>query len=746
MCYFFYLRQFLFVSLVIISLLKVSSNCDAQKADSLLRELSNSKNDTNKVNTLIRLSILSMEEGRFDDELSYAEQAQELSEKLQWENGKGRSQAMIGSAYDDMGKIELAESNYLKAVKTFRDSYDYNLMVTAYFDLGFVFHRNNDLSSALEYYKKAHFVFQYTGNKKKIAEVLSSIGGIHYRKGDYPDALKHYFRSLKIHEELNDVNSQAACFNNIANVHYQLQEYEKALDYYSKAYFLHEKMGDEKRMAQSSSNLGIVNTELGNFEEAIIRHNYALEIFEKMDAKAPKARTLYNLANTFHAMKELEKSLIYCNKAIEIYENTRDERGLAYSLIKTGQVYLESGKIQLSKVALSKSLSIATKLNEKEVLKLAYSEIWRADSASKNYLSSLENYKLYIVYRDSLRNEEVTKEVIQSQVNYEYEKKKAADSIKIDEERKLSIFKLESEKKQKKYLYIGLIALIGFAYFMFSRYKLTQKQKRIIELKEKETEKQKELIEEKQKEIIDSITYAKRLQQAILPPHHDLKKLFPEHFLIYLPKDIVAGDFYWSDSINNKHFIAAADSTGHGVPGALVSVVCSNALNRALKEFNLTRPSEILDKTKELVIETFEKSESDVKDGMDISLLCIDYSNKIVEWSGSNNPLWYISDGQLHEIKPDKQPIGKSDHNKPFTNHHIEWKDDAQFFLFTDGFADQFGGEAGKKFKPKPFQNLLLSIVNHPQNEQARQIRNAFENWKGDHEQVDDICIIGIKI
>jgi hypothetical protein len=204
-------------------------------------------------------------------------------------------------------------------------------------------------------------------------------------------------------------------------------------------------------------------------------------------------------------------------------------------------------------------------------------------------------------------------------------------------------------------------------------------------------------------------------------------------------------------------FIAAADCTGHGVPGAMVSVVCSNALNRAVKEFELRNTGKILDKVTDLVLETFEKSASDVKDGMDISLLKIDFlqnqeGNLIpdcIEWSGANNPLWYSQNQEMQEITADKQPIGKNDNRKPFTTHYINCKPqntERYFYLFTDGYADQFGGEKGKKFKYKPFKELLLSINKNPMEKQKTIISETIVNWKGDLEQVDDICVIGIKI
>ena len=340
----------------------------------------------------------------------------------------------------------------------------------------------------------------------------------------------------------------------------------------------------------------------------------------------------------------------------------------------------------------------------------------------------------------------------------------------MDNQKNKLIVQLEKINSQKTILYLAgfLVFVIGTALLIaYKSNKNKQRANMMLSKQKIEIESQKHLLEEKQKEIVDSITYAKRLQQAILPPKEFIKTHFPESFILYKPKDIVAGDFYWAEIKNDKFFIAAADSTGHGVPGAMVSVVCSNALNRSVNEFGLTDTAKILDKTRELVIQTFEKSNEEVKDGMDISLLCIDKQHQKVFLSGANNPLWFIqnsvissevekstsiginsarSANQLFEIKADKQPVGKSYELKPFTSNEIEFKSNTIFYLFTDGLADQFGGPNGKKFKYKQFEEMLLSISHEKMTEQANYIHQKFEDWKGNLEQVDDVCVIGIKI
>jgi ligand-binding sensor domain-containing protein/serine phosphatase RsbU (regulator of sigma subunit) len=285
-----------------------------------------------------------------------------------------------------------------------------------------------------------------------------------------------------------------------------------------------------------------------------------------------------------------------------------------------------------------------------------------------------------------------------------------------------------------------------------------ERTKEIVEQKE-EIEKSKIIVEEqnhelaeKNHEIIQSITYAKRLQEAILPQKALIDKHLQEYFILYLPKDIVAGDFYWFEpfEVDNKNmlFFAAADCTGHGVPGAMVSVVCSSALNRALLEFKITETGKLLDKVRDLVIETFQKSKEEVKDGMDISLCCFDKQSNRLCWSGANNPLWIIrkESKELEVIKPDKQPIGKSENPAPFNTNYIQLFKGDSFYIFTDGYQDQFGGEKGKKFMAAKMKDMFLCNFDKPMEDQKSIVLNAIENWKGKLEQVDDICVWGVRV
>lgn len=264
-----------------------------------------------------------------------------------------------------------------------------------------------------------------------------------------------------------------------------------------------------------------------------------------------------------------------------------------------------------------------------------------------------------------------------------------------------------------------------------------------------ELQQQKDLIEEKNKEVMDSIHYAKRLQKAILPTSQYIYENLRDSFILFRPKDIVSGDFYWMTNIGDQIFVAAVDCTGHGVPGAMVSIVGANGLNRCVKEFNLTHPSDILDKLRELVIETFNASHGDeVKDGMDIALVSFNKKTKKLEYSGANNPLWiaHYQSKEMEVIKADKQPIGKFDHAVPFTNHEVQLSEGDCIYIFTDGYADQFGGTKGKKLKYKPFQEMLIKHMHMPMHEQKEIVEDTFVEWMSEFEQVDDVCVIGVRL
>ncbi|MGZ4053810.1 MAG: tetratricopeptide repeat protein [Bacteroidia bacterium] len=598
--------------------------------------------------------------------------------------------------------------------------------------------------------------------QKLVADALNNIGYIYNSEGKIKDALDDHLQSLKISEEIGDKEGIATSFNNIAFVYDKQGQVKEALDYHLKALKIREELHDKRGVARLLNNIGYIYDNQGKIKEALDYYHRSLKISEEIGDKENISTLLGNLGYLAGIQGNIEEALDDYKHALKIQEEIQDKGGEAYSLHDIAGIYLKQKKYKEAEQYSLRSMQIAKDASIIENIRNASQQLSRIYFAEGKYKNAYEMAVQFKQMADSINNQETQKVAVKKQLQYEFEKKEATEK---SEQNKKDAIAIEEKQKQKVILIFVLSCLllvVIFSVFIFRSYR--QKRKANIIISE-----QKQIVEEKQKEIIDSITYAKRLQQAILPSQDMVDAYFPDNFIFYQPKDIVAGDFYWIEKINNMFFIAAADSTGHGVPGAMVSVVCSNALNRTVKEFKETEPGKILDKTRELVLETFGKSTQDVKDGMDISLLCINKTDRKISWSGANNSLWYIQNliekplhamgsekYKLTEIKANKQPIGKTEIPRPFTTHSIEYLENTTFYLFTDGYADQFGGEKkfmnenslgrGKKFKYKKLQELLLTNQNKPLNQQAEILKQTFQNWKGDLEQVDDVCIIGLKI
>jgi serine phosphatase RsbU (regulator of sigma subunit)/tetratricopeptide (TPR) repeat protein len=758
----------------------------AQQAiiDSLKAALKSAKNDTIRINILKELIDAENDSNIWG---AYNDQMLSLSEKglassntgsaLKYFYLKSSASAFnnIGFIANNHGDITKALMYYQKSLKIQEEIKDKSGIANSSNNIGYVYNSLGDIPKALDYYHKSLRIYEQMlaenknspdapNFKKGIAYSLNNIGQIYLNQGEITKSMDFYNRSLKIREELKDIKGISQSLNNIGFALYNhgdpsckeskeicIKEGRlKAFEYYTRSLKLREEVNDQRGIAISLSNIGGAYSDMGDPE-----------------CKASKEECLRAGKN---------KALEYFQRSLTILEELKDKWGIANSLNDIGTILLEQQRIVEAKVYANRSFQTSKELGYPVNIKKASSLLKRIYKEQKKYKEALAMYELEIQMRDSITNEETKKSSIKKQFQYEYEKKAAADSIKNTEEQKVKNAQLTAQQAQLKQertqrfaLYGGLILVLIFAAIMFNRYKITQQQRNTIALQKTKVDeayielnkqneeiatqrdeigKQKHSLEAHQKEIIDSITYAKRLQEAILPSKAFITEHFPENFILYKPKDLVAGDFYWAEFYQDKFLIAAADSTGHGVPGAIVSVVCSNALNRSLKEFGLTDPGLLLDKTRELVLETFAKSSSDVKDGMDISILCIDKYNKKVSWAGANNPLWYLFPEEkiLSEIKANKQPIGKADNPMPFTSHEIEYEEGILFYLITDGYADQFGGPKGKKFKYKSLKDLLITHAPASMEKQSELLINTFSNWKGNLEQVDDVCIIGIRI
>ncbi len=646
---------------------------------------------------------------------------------------------------------------YLEEARNFGDK---KIISNANYSLGIALYGKGRFQEAI---KKLKFTLKYSeksGDLQREIETLNALGLVYLNLGKMNSATETLFNALtKCKNYNNDPITLASIYQNLGLVYNSSGEMEKSIDNMELALDATQKTGDSLEIIHAYFNLGAMyanNEDYVKGEEHFVK---AREFARKLNDKKIEAAAVNNLALIYYFRKSYDKANKFFEEALILRRQVGDEIGVIETLSAIGTFYLGQNEFKKADLYCRKAFDEANRIQYRLFNPRICECISDANKSMGNFKDAYEFYILSHNSNDSLNNLEQQSKLAEEEQKMKYKVKAAADSVIRVEEKKVeeallseSEAKLKQEKTQRYALIGGLSLVVLFALFIFNRLRVIRKQRDVISLKEAETqmqkkqvEHQKEIIEEKQKEIIDSINYAKRLQQAILVPKEVIDTHLPGNFLFYLPKDIVAGDFYFFEATDSHIFYAAADCTGHGVPGAMVSIVCSNALTRCVNEFELTEPGKILDKARELILETFNKSGEDVKDGMDISFISIHRNTEEIKWAGANNPLWFIEKGEMKEIKADKQPIGKSDYPKPFTTHSLP-SSLTTLFLFTDGFADQFGGEKGKKFKYSNLQKLLLENAILGLETMNLKLQKAFSEWKGDLEQVDDVCVIGIRI
>jgi tetratricopeptide (TPR) repeat protein len=641
---------------------------------------------------------------------------------------------------------------------------------------GTCYYIKDDFKNAIRLYLVSLKRYHKAGNLLGKGTIYNNLGNIYKEQGDLVKAVEYYTLSLRIAEKLDDKSGMASSLNNIGILYAEQDKYYIAIRYYKKSIKIRRAIKDRKGLSAPLNNIGNVLESQKDYFGAIKYYSKSLEIDKEVNNMVGVVTSMGNIAGIYTALivtdttENTKKLDLYYHKSYalseEILTNARElgDNTIMLTAYLNMSILLElKGKNEKAMYYGNKAYHLAEEIGSVGYIRDAADVLYQALKKKGAYKEALEMFEVAAKMKDSVLSIENTDEIIHQEYKYEYDRQAEKDSILNLHQTKLTAVKFKQERTQRFALFGGLVLVLIFSIFIYKRYKVTFNQKEIISLKEQETNKQKILLELKNKEIMDSITYAKRIQSAILPPAKIVKEYLKDSFILYKPRDIVAGDFYWMEQIQDGLIFAAADCTGHGVPGAMVSVVCNNALNRTVREYGLTQPGKILDKARELIISEFDQSDDDMKDGMDISLCTLefepdimsigsstDWSSVNLKWAGANNPLWILRDNEILEYKGNKQPIGYYVDPKPFTTHVIELRPNDIIYVFTDGYQDQFGGDLkyvdGKKYKVSRMKELFLRIAQEPMAIQKELIDKAFEEWKRDLEQVDDVCVIGVKI
>ena len=645
--------------------------------------------------------------------------------------------------------LSIAKIGLTYAIKSKNDT----LISDSYYSLSIFFRYLSNYDESIFNSKKAIEHAKKVNALRQIVNAEKSLGITYTEQGNYSLAIEIFYKQLFQARNRKDTNEIAQISTNLANVYFYQELYPKALSYFEEAYKCAVDMKSEFGQSLLLGNIGGVYQKLNQFDLALDYYNKSNEIAQKIEDYEGLGANYGNISSTYYTLEKYDQALDYRLKSLKIKEEMNNLYGISQSWNELGKIYQMKKNIQKGLTYSTKALDLAEQIGAKDLVKEVHETIYKMYTDINNPTKAFIHFKKFIELRDSLFNESNRKKDMRTELNFLFQKQLLTDSI--EQAKKVEIFnqkveaeqyKVASQKKLTLVFSIGFVLMMILAVFIFKEYRAKKKSYLVIQQQKIEVEKQKQLVEEKNKEISDSITYAKRIQEAILPSRYSLTEHLKNGFVLYKPKDIVSGDFYWMENYKNHIYFAAADCTGHGVPGAMVSVVCANALSKALLEENQTETGKLLDRTRELVVERFTKNDENVKDGMDISLCRI--SNNQLQWSGANNPLWIIRKNgkEVEEIKANKQPIGKTDNSSPFTAHEIQLNPEDTIYIFTDGFADQFGGEKGKKFMYKQLKELLLTIQHLKMDEQREKLNQAFINWQGSQEQVDDVCIIGVRV
>ena len=646
-------------------------------------------------------------------------------------------------------KLDSAVFYGKKAIELSEKIKDTKRLSIAHRRLGIAYINSNDFDKSIYHQQQSYDLAKSVSFKKGMANALNNLGVIYGNIENYNIAIDYYLQALKLREELHDSINLGASYHNIGLVYVSSSNFIKGKEYHYKALYYGQLFKNEATEAYAYDGLAAVFMSLHQKDSALVCYLSSLAINLKNNTVLNIIKSYNHLGHFYNQSKDFKRSSEYTYLALSLLKKYDSPIDLGNSYMRLSDNFFNLNKIDSSKFYALKAYHIWMSEQEYNNISEVTYNLAKIYEAEKNYAKAFEFLSINKTYNDSLIFKRNAKDIIQKQMQYEFNKKTVADSIQFAQKEKLTNAilvankaKLNQAKTIRYSLIVGIVLILIFLGFVYSRFKISKKQNKIITQQHIEVTTQKQLVEEKQREIVDSINYARRLQGAILSNEATINQHL-NHFVYYKPKDIVAGDFYFFEDYNDHLFIAACDCTGHGVPGAMVSIVCSNALTKAIKEFKLTDPAQIFDKTRELVIENFKGSDNDIKDGMDAAMIVYNKTTKTITWCGANNPLWLIDNGMLIEHKGDKQPIALYDYAKPFTSMVIEATPQTSYYLITDGYADQFGGNSGKKFKYKELKELIISNATVDMQSQKKSLSEVFSNWKSDFEQVDDVTVFG---
>jgi serine phosphatase RsbU (regulator of sigma subunit) len=616
-------------------------------------------------------------------------------------------------------------------------------------------YNDSDPNKGIDYLKKAYDISIRTNNLRIQSDITNQIGYNYYFLSDFNHSVEFFLKTLVICEKQGNKSGISGCHNNIGSIYLELEDTVNALHHHLLALKMRKEnsRNDESsknEIAMSYGNVGKTYFTMRNYSKAMEYYNLCLDISREVGNKKREALMLNNIGSIFAEQKKYDEALPYYTNAFSLYKEIDSQENIALCLNNIAEIYYRKKDFLKSIENYKASLAISEQNSTLSDMKSSYDGLHNCYLQLNDFKLAHDYLAKYVEIKDSIFNEENSSQINELLAKFDSDKKEQEITL-LQKDKEMSVWLRNS-------LIVGSLLLVFLAFSLYSRNRVKQKANLELSLKNKNIEEQKQIVEHQkmslevhQKEIVDSINYARRIQYALLANSKLIDKYLPEHFVLFKPKDIVSGDFYWATEHNGKFYVAACDCTGHGVPGAFMSLLNIGFLSEAIKEKNIVEPNEIFNYVRTRLIESIGQEEQ--QDGMDGILICFDVQPNInavdslkISYAASNNGPVLVKSNDIKLLPKDKMPVGKGERMNSFSLFSIDLQKGDSFYLYTDGYADQFGGEKGKKFKHKSLNQLLEEVNPLPLVKQHDVLTRTFDSWKGNLEQVDDVLIIGIKI
>lgn len=650
--------------------------------------------------------------------------------------------------------LDTAEFFGTFALKKYSGNTNRILVSELYSALGAVHGYKRNFDQSLKNYGEALKILKKSNRKMDAARIHFNVGLAHFYKSEFQKAAENYIEALRLTEEAKQPRSLPHIHTGLGSIYKEMKNFPEALRSLDKAKEIYIEQKDSAGLATVYNSYGTVYDVMGEADRAIENYRISIGIKEKIGYTRGLSSTYGNIAIILSKQDKLTEALENFNRSLSFSGPDEDKISEAVAYEGIGVIYYKMKDYNKAIMYIEKSIALSHETDSKVDLLSAYEKMASCYAAKGNYQKAFQYQISFTGLKDSVLNADNTKMITEMATKYETEKKQLEiDNLNKDNELQAKeLNQKELEVKQQNLFKIffasGFIFVSVLAFFIFRGYRQKQQSNVIISEQKKEVELHRDLIEAKNKSITDSISYAQRIQRALLAGENLLKKNLPDFFVLYKPKDIVSGDFYWANMVDNKFFLCVADCTGHGVPGAFMSLLNISFLNEAVIEKKIDSPDKVLDHVRNQITNALnpEGMEITSRDGMDAVLCMFDMKGGWLRFACANNPVWLIRNNELKEFPADKMPVGVH-HGEitPFSLATLGLRRGDIIYLFTDGYADQFGGAKGKKFKYKNLQKVLMENKDKTMEEQKQILDNTLQTWQGKNEQVDDILILGIR-